>query len=123
MDELCEELLAAERSLWDALVAGDARTARTALDPGFVRVAPGGFSGREDHVATLATGPALQDYLLTDARARDLGEGTGLLSYRARFTRVGGAAQEEVRYVSSVWRRQADGWVALFSQDTRADGP
>ncbi|ROU00207.1 nuclear transport factor 2 family protein [Histidinibacterium lentulum] len=119
MDELCEELLAAERVVWDALVTGDARADRTALDPGFLRVREDGFAGREDHVAQLATGPALRDYLLTDARAMAVGPDHGLLTYRARVTRVPGGA-EEVLYVSSLWRRVGDGWVSLFSQDTRA---
>ena len=119
MDDLCEELLTAERVVWDALITGDARADRAALDAHFLGVYPSGFAGREDHVAQLATGPTILDYLLTDARALDVGPSHGLLAYRARVRRVGSGA-EEVLYVSSLWRRDGSGWINVFSQDTLA---
>lgn len=121
MDELCEERPAAERSPGDARVIGDARRARMALAAVYLGVSPAGVSGREDRLADLAPGPALTGDPRTGARAPDLGDGTGLPSCRARFTRIGCAA-EEVQSGASVRCRADQSRVALFSQDTRAEG-
>ncbi|KAA9005688.1 nuclear transport factor 2 family protein [Histidinibacterium aquaticum] len=117
MDALTEELLAAETDVWEAMQTGDARADRAALSDDFLGVFPDGYSGREDHVAQLATGPSIRDFTLSEARSMQVGPDHGLLSYRARYTPVVGGAEEEM-YVSSLWRRDGPRWINIFSQDT-----
>lgn len=50
---------------------------------------------------------------------KTLGTDQALICYRAEFQRVGRDAAE-VMYVSSVWRKGADGWINVVSQDTPA---
>lgn len=121
MTGLLDTLLACERGVWEALVAGDAARDAAALAEGFLGVYPDGFAGKAGHVAQLAAGPTVAVYVIDDARVLDLGEGLGLLAYRAEYRRVG-RAEAEVMYVSSLWRRTVAGWENLFSQDTPA-GP
>ncbi|WP_245947463.1 nuclear transport factor 2 family protein [Jannaschia seohaensis] len=112
------ELLAAERGIWDALVAGDAEADRAALHSDFLGLYPDGYADRDDHVGQLAQGPTIASYAIESPRASAPGDGLGLLSYRARFTRPG--RPEEAMWVTSLWRRTPDGWLNLFSQDTPA---
>lgn len=112
-----EPVLASERAVWDALVAGDAATDAALLAPEFLGVYPTGFAGRADHVAQLAVGPTVAAYALSDVRLVPLGPDHALLAYRADYTRAGGAGPEAM-FVSSIWRRLGPGWINIFSQDT-----
>ena len=112
-----EPVLASERAVWDALVAGDAAADAALLAPEFLGVYPTGFAGRADHVAQLAAGPTVAAYALSDVRLVPMGPDHALLAYRADYTRAGGA-RIEAMFVSSVWRREGAGWVNIFSQDT-----
>ncbi|MCE8514466.1 nuclear transport factor 2 family protein [Ruegeria pomeroyi] len=122
MGDLLETLLECETRVWQALVAGDAAADIAALDPSFLGVYPDGFAGRDDHVAQLADGPTVARFTLSQARVLELAPGCAVLSYSARYRRVGRKADEEM-YVSSIWRRHGEGgWRNLFSQDTPAVG-
>jgi len=114
---LTEDLLLWERRVWDALVSGDKAADEALIHPGFLGVYSDGFHGRDAHAGQLDNGPTVESYSLSDARAMEAGPDHALLSYRASFRRVG-KAEDEVMYVSSLWRRAGDGWVNLFSQDT-----
>ncbi len=114
---LLDTLLACERAVWDALVTGDAAADAAALDDGFYGVYSTGFAGKADHVAQLADGPTIATYELSGARVMPLGHDHALLSYRSDYLRTG-RTEREVMFVSSVWRRDADRWRNLFSQDT-----
>lgn len=117
---LLETLLDCETRVWQALVDGDAAADKAALDPDFLGVYSDGFSGRAEHAGQLADGPTVTRFALTQARVLDLAPGCAVLSYFARYRRVGRKADEEM-YVSSIWRLQPDGtWCNLFSQDTPA---
>ncbi|MCC1494449.1 nuclear transport factor 2 family protein [Cognatishimia sp. F0-27] len=116
--DLCATLLHMERRVWAALVAGDAQADAALLSDRFLGVYGDGFTAKADHVAQLASGPSIAFFELDAARAMDLGERVALLSYRARFRRAATGAEEESMYVSSIWQRDHDGWVNLFSQDT-----
>jgi hypothetical protein len=117
MVTLLEQVLAMERAVWEALVAGDAVADGALLAPGFLGVYPTGFAGRSDHVAQLAAGPTVRDYRLSAARVLPLGPDHALLAYRADYRRAG-ADRTETMFVASVWERTLQGWVNLFSQDT-----
>jgi hypothetical protein len=117
MDVLLDQVLAMERAVWDALVAGDGAADGALLAPGFLGVYPTGFAGRADHVAQLAAGPTVRDYRLSDARVLPLGPDHALLAYRADYRRAG-AERAETMFVASVWQRAGRAWVNLFSQDT-----
>lgn len=109
--------LALESAIWEGLVAGDASRDGAALDPDFLGVYPDGFATRDDHVAQLGDGPTVLSFSLSSARLIALGDDHALLAYRATFTRSGQVASE-CMLVSSVWRRTAEGWRNVFSQDT-----
>lgn len=118
---LVDTLLACEKAVWEALVAGDAEADGRALAAEFLGVYPDGFAGRAAHVRQLAGGPTVARYTLSEARVLALGPDHALLAYRAEYARAGGDAVEAM-YVSSVWRRRDGGWENVFSQDTPATG-
>ena len=118
-NDLLEELLAQERGVWEALARGDATADRAALHPAFLGVYPSGRATREDHAAQLDGGPSVARWRIEAPEALTLAPGCALLSYRATFARPGG--DEETMQVSSVWRREGDGWLNLFSQDTPSE--
>jgi hypothetical protein len=115
-------LLAAEEAVWHALRDGDAAADAALLDDAFLGVYPSGFATRSDHAGQLAQGPTIAAFRLEDARVLKLGPDVALLAYRAVFSRPGDPACETM-YVSSLWRRDGDGWRNLFSQDTPAGPP
>ncbi len=108
-----------EKTVWQALVTGDASVDARMLEDGFLGVYDTGFSDKDGHVGQLDAGPTVAHYSLSDARLLELGEGVRLLAYKAEFMRVG-RDQPETMYVSSVWRKTAQGWRNIFSQDTAA---
>jgi len=116
---LLAELLRCETGVWDALVTGDQKADADALDSCFLGVYPDDFAGKEDHVGQLTHGPAIESYELSDHRVLELGDEHAVLSYRASFTRRSQSKPESM-YVSSIWRRQGEGWINIFSQDTSA---
>ncbi|MBT8456178.1 MAG: nuclear transport factor 2 family protein [Alphaproteobacteria bacterium] len=117
--DLLESLLAAETAVWEALVSGDAAADAGALDDGFLGVYPDGFSGKGTHVGQLAQGATVKTYAIDDPHVMSLGPDHALLAYRATYRRPGQTA-DEVMYVSSVWKRNRQGWINVFSQDTPA---
>lgn len=120
-DRLLAEVLAQEHRVWAALVAGDAQADMTLLSDDFLGVYPDGFAGRAAHGAQLAAGPSVAWYQIDDPHVVPAGAGHALLAYRARYLRPGQDAPEEM-YVASLWRRDAGGWINIFSQDTPATG-
>lgn len=116
---LLADLAKCERSVWDALVAGDQAADRDALDEAFLGVYSDGFADRAAHVGQLNDGPTVRRYALSDMRVIRMGDAHGALSYRAEFSRID-RRHPEVMYVTSIWRRAGDGWVNIFSQDTPA---
>ena len=115
-----EELLAVETQVWEALFTGDAKADAALLSPDFLGVYPSGFSDRDGHSGQLADGPSITTSRIEDARVIELSPNTALLAYLARYTRPA-SQQEDAMYVSSIWRRDDEGWVNLFSQDTIQD--
>nr|WP_220748528.1 MULTISPECIES: nuclear transport factor 2 family protein [unclassified Jannaschia] len=118
-DGLLAALVAAETDVWRALQTGDAAADEAALHPSFLGVYTDGPADRAAHTGQLANGPTIAEFAIDRAQAMPLAPALALLTYRARFTRMGGDAAEEM-WVSSLWRAEADGWVNLFSQDTPA---
>ncbi|NDW47375.1 nuclear transport factor 2 family protein [Ruegeria sp. PrR005] len=118
--DLLNEVLEQETRVWQALVSGDGAADAALLSPDFLGVYSDGFAGRDAHAGQLADGPTVASFELSDARVIDLSPECAMLSYAARFRRVG-RDREERMFVSSIWRRQAaGGWINLFSQDTPA---
>lgn len=114
--------LALEREVWDALVRGDVAVDRAALADHFLGVYPTGFAGAHEHVAQLAGGPTVADYLLTDARTLVVADGHVMLAYLATYRRPGSEDREQM-YVSSLWSRLDGNWKNVFSQDTPVGEP
>lgn len=120
--DLVTELLQAEDRVWRALQAGDVAADAALLAPDFLGLYPSGYAGRADHAGQLAAGPTVASYAITQARALPLAEGLALLTYLASYHRPGGGQAEQM-WVSSLWRREAAGWINLFSQDTPCNAP
>jgi len=119
---LLADLIAHEKRVWNALVSGDPAADSSLLSDDFLGVYPTGFAQKSEHVAQLASGPTVTSYDITACQAKPLGERHALLSYKARFRRVS-RTTDETMYVSSIWERNGDGWINIFSQDTpEADG-
>lgn len=114
-----EEILALERQVWAALIAGDAEADGAMLTADFLGVYPSGFADRAAHMAELSAGPTMRRYALDRARLLDLGPGRVLLCYRAAYVPAG-AEDERVMYISSLWERRGGRWLNSFSQDTPA---
>ena len=119
---LRDEIEACEHAVWQALLKGDAEADRAALDDSFLGVYPDGFAGIEAHTDQLVDGPTVAAYTLSEVQVRPLGDGLALIAYRADFQRTGRRAAEAM-YVSSIWRRDGQGWRNIFSQDTPVAGP
>ena len=119
-----DDLIRLERTVWDALVEGDAEADAELLAEEFLGVYATGFASRFDHVEQLTDGPSVSAYQLYELRKLDISEEAVMLSYRAEFQRASGAGdgRPEVMYVSSLWCQQGDRWINIFSQDTPA-GP
>lgn len=116
------ELVALETAVWQALVRGDAGADEALLSDDFLGVYPTGFARRDEHVASLAAGPTVRRFEISDPRMIRLGDEAALLAYHAMYERAGGAAEPEEMYVSSLWCRQGETWRNVFSQDTPATG-
>ncbi len=115
------DLIQLERKVWDALVDGDAEADTELLAEEFIGIYPTGFANRSDHVAQLIGGPSVSAYTFSDSRKLDVSDRAFMLSYRAEFQRPSGEGESEVMYVSSLWIREDDNWVNVFSQDTPAE--
>lgn len=118
--DILDQVTACEKAVWQALVDGDADADAAALADGFLGVYADGFADKSSHGGQLADGPTVQEFDLQHFTLTTAGPDHALLSYHARFQRVGGAS--EAMYVSSLWQRQGAGWINLFSQDTPARG-
>lgn len=114
---LLDDLITHETQVWDALVTGDQTVDAALLSDDFLGVYSDGFAAKQDHVDQLETGPTIASYELAHCRARPLGPDHGLLSYCATFRRLS-RSEDEVMYVSSIWKRHTTGWINIFSQDT-----
>lgn len=117
---LAATIEALERRIWDALVAGDADVDRDLLAPDFLGVYPTGFAVRDDHVDSLADGPTVAYYELSQVRVLTVSEDVVLFCYRSDFRRATatGTGPAEAMYVSSLWCRRDGRWLNVFSQDT-----
>lgn len=112
-----DHFLELEKTVWQALVTGDASADAHMLEDGFLGVYATGFSDKAGHVGQLDAGPTVAEYALSDPHLLGLADGVMLLAYRADFRRVG-CDPFEVMFVSSVWRQTGQGWRNIFSQDT-----
>ena len=118
---LLAEIIALETKVWDALVAGDAEADGNMLTEDFLGVYPSGYSAKAGHCEQLADGPTMESYDLSQTRLRIISPDAVLLSYRAQYRPVGGR-EVDVMYISSLWERDAEGWLNSFSQDTPTAG-
>jgi hypothetical protein len=110
-----------ERTVWDALVAGDAEADAAVLAHNFVGVYPTGFADAGDHAGQLANGPTVAEFTIADPRVLQVADGHVMLSYLATYRRPGRDAVEQM-YVSSLWSMVERRWVNVFSQDTPVGG-
>ena len=114
--------VALERRVWQALTDGDSHADAKLLDAQFLGIYATGFASREDHAAQLAHGPVVATYSIHEPRLLTLAPNIVMLSYRASFSRPGGAnaGMVHIMYISSIWRHRDGVWLNVFSQDTLA---
>ena len=114
--------VALERRVWQALTDGDSHADAELLDAQFLGIYATGFASREDHAAQLAHGPVVATYSIHEPRLLTLAPNIVMLSYRASFSRPGGAnaGMVHIMYISSIWRHRDGVWLNVFSQDTLA---
>jgi hypothetical protein len=114
--------LALESKVWEALATGDMAADESLLSEDFLGVYVSGFADRSEHVAQLRTGPTVLSYELSEARSMPLSDDLVLLAYRADWVPNDAADNAvETVYITSIWRRDGDGWRNVFSQDTPAE--
>ena len=113
------DIIAYERRVWEALVAGDAASDQALLDSEFIGVYSDGLAGRDEHVGQLDEGPTISSYTLSEIAVTPLGNDHALICYCATFQRTTRDTPERM-YVSSIWRSQGNAWINIFSQDTPA---
>lgn len=115
-----QEILDLENQVWQALKRGDAALDAALLSKDFLGVYPTGFATREEHCAPLKLGPTVADYKIFDPKLIALESGLVLLAYLAKWVRIknGRPQEEEMMYISSIWRHSNSGWENIFSQDT-----
>ena len=114
---LLDEILALEKKVWAALIAGDPVADGRMLSEDFLGVYPSGYSDKAGHCQQLENGPTMAAFSLSDTRLRVISEDAVLLSYRADYQPANSDARE-VMFISSLWERQGDSWINTFSQDT-----
>lgn len=112
-----EDILALEEKVWQALADGDPQADGQMLSEDFLGVYPSGFSDKAGHCGQLEAGPVMAEYRLSAAQLRCVSQDAVLLSYRADY-RPAGSEEWQAMLISSLWERQADGWINSFSQDT-----
>lgn len=117
-----DTIVARERLVWEALLAGDADADATLLADDFVGVSPTGFATRNDHAELLSAGPTVADYSIVQPVLLAISADAALLAYEARYRRCGSDTLEGM-YVSSLWCRRDGEWVNTFSQDTPIGDP
>ena len=110
-------ILALERRVWSALIAGDPDADRELLSEQFLGVYPTGYSDRESHAALLTAGPTVADYRIENARLMPLAPDTFLLVYLAHYSQPAEPGVENSMYVSSIWQEHGGRWLNIFSQD------
>ena len=106
-----------ERTVWEALVSGDAAADAANVSADFVGVYPAGFAGRDEHGGQLSNGPTVTEYEIARARTLEVAPGHVMLMYLARYRRPSASSFDEM-YVSSLWSQQGGRWLNVFSQDT-----
>jgi hypothetical protein len=121
--EEVEFFLQLESKVWAALASGDAAADERLLAKDFLGVYSTGFSGRSDHVGRLASGPTVHEYTLSEPKVTVLSKDVVVLSYLATWSRRGAdpGAEQELTYISSVWKQREGTWENVFSQDTPAE--
>jgi hypothetical protein len=109
-----------EHKVWEALVSANIKADESLLADDFLGVYSNGVAGKMEHAAQLIGGPTVANYSLSDARLMILAEGTTLLSYIARWTRIT-TGKQEAMYITSIWKKTGEVWLNIFSQDTKAE--
>ncbi|PCJ05723.1 MAG: DUF4440 domain-containing protein [Rhodobacteraceae bacterium] len=118
-NRLFAEILTLETQVWQALVEGNPEADGRMLTTDFLGVYPSGFANRAEHCGQLSDGPVMAAFALSQTQLRVISADAVLLSYCAQYRRTG-CSDEQVMYISSLWQRDASGWLNSFSQDTPA---
>jgi hypothetical protein len=114
---LTEELLELEQAGWNALCDGTASEfyGSTMSEGALMVLANGQIMTRDDVVEALSQAPRWESYDITNARTVEITPDAAALVYVATGRRSG--ADDFVGVMTSVYRRQADGWqLTLFQQ-------
>jgi RNA polymerase sigma factor (sigma-70 family) len=126
--KLLSSLLALEKAGWEALKKPDVGAVKERTAEDFVAItADGKRLGRTEFLRELGR-VKLKKSELSEARLTRPGEGSAVLTYRARaeYTAEGGKFKEDL-WVSSTWALRGGKWVGVAYQETpalaRGEGP
>ncbi|HXN64985.1 MAG TPA: nuclear transport factor 2 family protein [Candidatus Acidoferrales bacterium] len=113
-----EQIVAKEREGLDALKAGDVEHFGRLTAENAVFVDSAGPASKAQVVQNVG-GFQLTDYTIDDVKFVPISQTSGLISYK--ITEKGNSHGRDFAaqaYVSSIWAKQQDDWVCLFSQET-----
>ena len=118
---ITEELLELEQAGWASLCDGTGSDfyGSTMSEAALMVLANGQIMTRDDVVEALSQAPSWDSFDITNARTVEIAEDVSALVYVATGRRSG--ADDFVGVMSSVYRRDADGWrLALYQQTPSA---
>src|SRR5919108_4454491 len=122
-DKLKDDLVAKEKTLWDAWGKKDGKTFEEAMSPDTVGVDGSGVTvGRDEAVKQVSTSNCeVKSYNLSDEKLTPIDKDAVVLTYKAdQDVTCGGQKVPATIYASSVWKKQGGKWWAAFHQETPA---
>jgi hypothetical protein len=109
------ELLALKNAALRATAEGDVAFYASYLSDQAVGVTPFGVFDKQQILQGMKDGKSFRSKRVEDEHAVALGADAGLVTYRATFEAGG---KESQFFVSTLYRRFADGWKGVFYQQT-----
>jgi hypothetical protein len=110
------ELLALKNAALRATAEGDIAFYAGYLSEHAIGVTPLGIFDKQQILQAMKGGKSFRSKRVDDERALSLGADAGLVTYRATFDSPDG--RDAVFFVSTLYRRFADGWKGVFYQQT-----
>ena len=110
------ELLALKNAALRATAESDVAFYAGYLSEHAIGVTPFGVFDKQQILQAMKDGKSFRSKRVEDERAVPLGVDAGLVTYRATFEAPDGG--EVVFFVSTLYRRFADGWKGVFYQQT-----
>jgi ketosteroid isomerase-like protein len=123
MSTVTEDLLRLKNDALSATQRADGEFYAGYLADDAVAITPYGVFDKAAVVAQMSSpSSSFKSESVDDVRAVELSPTSGVVSYRAHYPARGDAAATSV-YVTTVYRRDPDGWKGVVYQQTPVSGP